>query len=67
MHKALVILHKEWLELRGERTLLMTVIVPPLLLTILPIVALYLIGSNPHEHTSQPAPFPPTAPPRGGT
>jgi ABC-2 type transport system permease protein len=54
MHKALVILHKEWLELRGERTLLMTVIVPPLLLTILPIVALYLIGSTPDEDTSQP-------------
>ena len=53
MRKALVILHKEWLELRGERTLLMTVIVPPLLLTILPIVALYLIGSTPDEDTSQ--------------
>jgi ABC-2 type transport system permease protein len=53
MRKALIILEKEWLELRGERTLWMTILIPPLLLTILPIVAVYLIGVTPDEDSGQ--------------
>lgn len=53
MRKALIILHKEWLELRSERTLWMTILIPPLLLTILPIVSVYLIGMTPDEDAAQ--------------
>ncbi len=53
MRKALIILHKEWLELRSERTLWMTILIPPLLLTILPIVSVYLIGITPDEDAAQ--------------
>ncbi len=53
MRKALIILQKEWLELRSERTLWMTILIPPLLLTILPVVSVYLIGVTPDEDTAQ--------------
>ncbi len=53
MRKALIILQKEWLELRSERTLWMTILIPPVLLTILPVITVYLIGVTPDEDTAQ--------------
>ncbi|NWG18856.1 MAG: ABC transporter permease subunit [Chloroflexi bacterium] len=53
MNKALVILQKEWLELRGERTLLLTLIIPPLILTLMPLVVISAIGRTPDEDTRQ--------------
>lgn len=53
MRKALLILQKEWLELRGERALLLTLIIPPLLLTLMPLAVVYTIGLTPDEDTSE--------------
>jgi ABC-2 type transport system permease protein len=44
MNKIVVILQKEWLELRQQRGLLLGVILPPLLLTILPLATAYGLG-----------------------
>ncbi len=44
-----VILRKEWLELFKNKLILYTILFPPALLTILPIVVIYLIGRGPVE------------------
>ena len=44
MNKIGVILQKEWLELRQQRGLLLGVMLPPLLLTVLPLVTAYGLG-----------------------
>ena len=44
MNKIAVILQKEWLELRQQRGLLLGVILPPLLLTVLPLGTAYGLG-----------------------
>src|SRR5262245_11228651 len=41
MTKVLVILHKEWLEVRQQRGLLAGLVLMPVLLTLLPLVAAY--------------------------
>lgn len=53
MHKVLAILHKEWLELRVDRSLLLSVLLPPILLTLLPIVAIYGVGQTPDDDVTQ--------------
>lgn len=53
MSRIAVILHKEWLELRQERGLLLGTLLPPLLLTLLPIGVTYLIGQVPDEDTNE--------------
>lgn len=47
MNKVLIILHKEWLEIKQQRALLFTVILPPLLFTLMPIVILFIVGQIP--------------------
>src|SRR5438270_858081 len=47
MNKVLIILRKEWLEIKQQRALLFTVILPPLLFTLMPIVALFIVGQIP--------------------
>jgi ABC-2 type transport system permease protein len=49
MKHILAILHKEWLELRQERTLIWSTLLPPLLLTLVPLVVLYGVGQTPDE------------------
>lgn len=49
VNKIALILRKEWLELRGERGLLLGTILPPLFLTILPVLLAWAIGVIPHE------------------
>lgn len=44
MDKILIILQKEWREIRQQRALLLTVILPPVLITLIPIVALFIVG-----------------------
>jgi ABC-2 type transport system permease protein len=44
-----VLLHKEWLEFKQQRALLLSIIFVPLLLTIIPLVALYAIGHTPSK------------------
>lgn len=44
MHKVGVILHKEWLDIKLQRNLLLSIILPPLIITLLPIVMLYVTG-----------------------
>ena len=48
MRSVLVILRKEWLELRQERALLLSIVLLPLLLTLLPIGVLYTLGLVPN-------------------
>ena len=42
-----VILAKEWLEMRGNRLLIFTIILPPIIMTILPLVMLAVGGRQP--------------------
>ncbi len=49
----MAILHKEWLELRQDRTLLSSTLLPPLLLTIMPIVIVYALGRTPDDDITQ--------------
>ena len=53
MKKALIILQKEWLELRTERTLLLSTLLPPLLLSLLPVAITYAVGQVPDEDTAE--------------
>lgn len=53
MNKALIVLGKEWRELRGEPALLIGTLLPPLLLSILPVVAAYAVGQTPDEDTRE--------------
>lgn len=47
MHKVLVILQKEWLEIKQQRGLLLSVLLPPLLLTLLPLGVAYGLTQTP--------------------
>ena len=49
MHNITVLLHKEWLEFKQQRALLLSLIFVPLLLTLIPLVALYAIGHTPSK------------------
>jgi ABC-2 type transport system permease protein len=53
MNKALVVLRKEWLDLRQDTTLLLSTLVPPIILTVLPIAVTYLLGRVPDDDTAQ--------------
>jgi ABC-2 type transport system permease protein len=44
MDKIIVILQKEWLDMKSQRMLLLSVLLPPLIFTILPIIVLYATG-----------------------
>ena len=44
-----LILHKEWLELRGERGLILGTVLPPLFFTFLPVLLAFAVGVIPHE------------------
>ncbi len=52
MDKILVILQKEWREIRQQRTLLLTILIPPLIITLIPIAAMSLIGQIPASSTN---------------
>ena len=49
MKKALIILGKEWRELRSERTLVFSTLLPPLLFAILPVLIAFAAGQTPDE------------------
>lgn len=53
MNKIRTILAKEWLELQQQRSLVLSLLLLPLLLTILPIGVVYAIGRFPDEETEQ--------------
>jgi ABC-2 type transport system permease protein len=57
MNKVLVILQKEWLEIKQQRSLLLTVLLPPLLLTLLPLGVAYALSQTPGNLKNG---FPPT-------
>jgi ABC-2 type transport system permease protein len=44
-----VLLHKEWLELKQQRALLLSIVFVPLVLTLIPLVTLYAIGHTPSK------------------
>jgi ABC-2 type transport system permease protein len=56
MNKSLVILRREWLELRRQRGLLLGIALMPALITLLPIVITHLVAYLP-ENFQQPLPF----------
>ena len=47
MNKIGVLLQKEWLEFKGQRMLLLGIVALPLLLTLIPLVALFAMGAAP--------------------
>jgi ABC-2 type transport system permease protein len=49
MHNIIVLLQKEWLEFKQQRTLLFSIVFVPLILTILPLAVLYSIGHVPSK------------------
>jgi ABC-2 type transport system permease protein len=49
MNNIITLLHKEWLEFKQQRALLFSIIFVPLLLTLIPLVALYAIGHTPSK------------------
>lgn len=49
MNKVQAILYKEWLEIRKDRSLLLSILLPPLLLTLLPIGTSYALRSTPDD------------------
>jgi ABC-2 type transport system permease protein len=49
MSKISVILQKEWLELRLDRSLLLSTLLPPILLTLMPIGIVYAVGQTPDD------------------
>ncbi|MCG8348248.1 MAG: ABC transporter permease [Chloroflexales bacterium] len=53
MNKITAILYKEWLEFKQDRTLVISTLLPPVLLTLMPIGVTYLIGRFPDEDTSE--------------
>jgi ABC-2 type transport system permease protein len=53
MNKTLVVLRKEWLELRQDRSLLLSTLLPPLLLTVMPIGIAYALRGTPDSDTAQ--------------
>ena len=53
MNKTLVILHKEWLDLRQDRALLLSTLALPVIWTVLAIGLTYLLGHTPDDDTAQ--------------
>lgn len=53
MSKTWLVLHKEWLELSKERTLLLGTILPPLFLSLLPVLVIYGLGQFPDSETRE--------------
>jgi ABC-2 type transport system permease protein len=53
MNKTLVILHKEWLDLRQDRVLLLSTLALPVIWTVLAIGLTYLVGRTPDDDTAQ--------------
>lgn len=49
MNKIPAILQKEWLEMRLDRSLLLSTLLPPLLLTLIPIGVVYAAGQTPDD------------------
>ena len=49
MNNITVLLHKEWLEFKQQRALLLSIIFVPLLLTLVPLGALYGLGHTPSK------------------
>ncbi len=47
MINIIVLLQKEWLEFKQQRMLLLSILIVPLFLTLIPLVALYAIGTAP--------------------
>lgn len=56
MNKSLVILRREWLELKRQRGLLLGISLMPALLTLIPVIITYLVSHLP-ETFQQPLPF----------
>jgi ABC-2 type transport system permease protein len=48
-----VLIGKEWQELRHDRTLLLSLFLPPILLTIIPLLVLYVAGQAPDDDMGQ--------------
>ena len=44
MNNITTLLHKEWLEFKQQRALLFSIIFVPIVLTLIPLIALYAIG-----------------------
>jgi ABC-2 type transport system permease protein len=53
MNKIAAILHKEWLELSKDRSLVLSTLLPPLLITLLPIVVAYVMALVPDDDIGQ--------------
>jgi ABC-2 type transport system permease protein len=49
MNNIAVLLHKEWLEFKQQRALLLSVIFVPLVLTLIPLGVMYMIGHTPSK------------------
>lgn len=49
MNNIIILLEKEWLEFKGQRSLLLGILVLPLLLTALPLITLFAIGAAPSQ------------------
>ena len=49
MNKIGILLHKEWLEFKQQRMLILGIVALPLLLTIIPLVSLFAIGFAPSQ------------------
>jgi len=49
MNNITALLHKEWLEFKQQRALLLSIIFVPLVLTLIPLGALYAIGHTPSK------------------
>lgn len=47
MNKVLILLRKEWLDIRLQRGLLLGIILPPLVFTLLPIIIFYVVAHVP--------------------
>src|SRR5690349_21858891 len=49
MANIIVLLQKEWLEFKQQRALLLSVLIVPFFLTLIPVIALYAIGASPDD------------------
>ncbi len=52
MEKILIILQKEWREIRQQRSLVLTILLPPLLFTLIPIITMSVVGQIPTGSTN---------------
>src|SRR5574342_270279 len=53
MNKIKAIISREWLEMRKDRALLLSLLLPPLLLTAIPIGTVYAVGKTPDPDTAK--------------